>query len=242
MAGVINFANLSKKNMPTQNSTTRVLRKRDGNFDGDDDTASDNGMPAKKIIKNNKNKKGKKKGTKPGNVVGETIEAGTEKENVAAGTGRSSRVYQHIPVQIVKIGQIKQGASNGTSTAMSMAAGHGHSLNLRLSEEMERDVSTGNNVDNNDNGPVADGMTTLATGSTLTKTLQESFIGWRAEQGGTVAFDNDKRAVQRFVRESLFSNLKFLRSEEELEYTGKLHYNSGGTPTKETNFLFCHKT
>jgi hypothetical protein len=79
----------------------------------------------------------------------------------------------------------------------------------RTSEELDDRMDSGS-------------MTTTATaGSTLTKTLQDSFVEWRLGQGGTVSFENDKRAVQWYVRETLFSNLKFLWSEGELEYTGK---------------------
>lgn len=104
-----------------------------------------------------------------------------------------------------------------------VASSNDHGLGMKLATDMDREMSsrTSQGINNGGNNN-HDGMITPATNSTLTKTLQESFIDWRAGQGGTVAFDSERRAVQRFVRETLFSNLKFLRSENELEYNGKL--------------------
>jgi len=49
----------------------------------------------------------------------------------------------------------------------------------------------------------------------------EEYLQMRTEQGGITAFENEKRAVQRFVRETLFAKVKFVTSDVDLEYSGK---------------------
>ena len=66
---------------------------------------------------------------------------------------------------------------------------------------------------------------TPCTGSTVASTPQEEYHHWRAEQGSATTFDNDKRAVHRYVRETLFSKLKFITRDSELDYTGEFLTN-----------------
>jgi len=49
---------------------------------------------------------------------------------------------------------------------------------------------------------------------------QEEFLKFRNELGSTTTVANEKRAVQRFVRETLFAKLKFISCDSELEYSG----------------------
>jgi hypothetical protein len=49
----------------------------------------------------------------------------------------------------------------------------------------------------------------------------EDFVLWRMEQGCTTTLDNEKRNVERFVREDLFPKVKFVTEDKELEYKGK---------------------
>jgi hypothetical protein len=213
-------------------SGERVLRKRDGNFDGDDEDP-DTTTTSKK--KHKKSKKSKTKSKKQHELV-----SNNDAENVPKHAS-SKNVYQHIPVQMVKVGTIVTTAVAPSSLAASLppaptnvpqpaaivpplAAAAGGQVYLAAVAEM-RDGEVASRTSEEFNVIMESGMTTPATGgSTLTKTLQDSFVEWRSEQGGTVSFENDKRAVQRYVRETLFSNLKFLRSEGELEYTGKFPF------------------
>jgi hypothetical protein len=48
----------------------------------------------------------------------------------------------------------------------------------------------------------------------------ESYLQMRLDQAGTTNFENEKRAVQRFVRETVFSKVKFITSDVELDYSG----------------------
>lgn len=58
--------------------------------------------------------------------------------------------------------------------------------------------------------------------STLTTTTgPEHYVNWKIDQGGTTNIENDKRSVQRYVRDTLFADIKFLVEDEELEYTGE---------------------
>jgi hypothetical protein len=213
-------------------SGERVLRKRDGNFDGSDEDP-DTTTTSKK--KHKKSKKSKTKSKKQYELVA------NETENIPKNTS-SKTVYQHIPVQMVKVGNVATTAVVPTPAATSLptemvpnvprpaammppqAAAVGGQVFISAAAEM-RDGEVASRTSEEFNVIMESGMTTPATGgSTLTKTLQDSFVEWRSEQGGTVSFENDKRAVQRYVRETLFSNLKFLRSEGELEYTGKFPF------------------
>jgi len=51
----------------------------------------------------------------------------------------------------------------------------------------------------------------------------ESYLQMRLDQAGTTMLENEKRAVQRFVREHLFSKVKFITSDVELDYCGMSH-------------------
>lgn len=59
------------------------------------------------------------------------------------------------------------------------------------------------------------------TESTISSNQQDEYSQWRIDLGSTTTYDNEKRAVQRYVRETLFSKLKFIRSDHELEHSGK---------------------
>jgi len=49
----------------------------------------------------------------------------------------------------------------------------------------------------------------------------ESYVDWSNSQVGTATIADNKRSVQRYVRETLFAKVKFITCDEELEYTGK---------------------
>ena len=49
---------------------------------------------------------------------------------------------------------------------------------------------------------------------------------WRVVQGSASTYDSDKRIVQDYVKNNLFSKVKFIIDDGELEYTGKFVYLS----------------
>jgi hypothetical protein len=53
------------------------------------------------------------------------------------------------------------------------------------------------------------------------KTAKEGYVDLRRVQGGITTFDNAKRTVERYVRDTLFSMKKFITNDCELEYSGK---------------------
>jgi hypothetical protein len=57
--------------------------------------------------------------------------------------------------------------------------------------------------------------------ASIAPTPKESYVEMRLGQGGMTSFENDKRAIERYVRETLFSMKKFVTKEIELEFTGK---------------------
>ena len=62
---------------------------------------------------------------------------------------------------------------------------------------------------------------TPRTESTISSNQLDDYSQWRIDLGSTTTYDNEKRAVQRYVRETLFSKLMFFRSDNELEPSGK---------------------
>jgi len=48
----------------------------------------------------------------------------------------------------------------------------------------------------------------------------DEYVKWRKEQGGTTTSEDIKGGIQRFVRDKLFSMVKFITSDKDLEYTG----------------------
>ena len=63
----------------------------------------------------------------------------------------------------------------------------------------------------------------LANTTVVTTTPQQEYIKWRELQAGISSVEDAKRVVQTFVRETLFPKLKFIMSDIELEYVGKLN-------------------
>jgi len=55
----------------------------------------------------------------------------------------------------------------------------------------------------------------------LPRLHKEAFVEWRNEQGGIVLLDNEERLVRKFVRDTLFSKVKFITCDSELEYKGE---------------------
>lgn len=69
--------------------------------------------------------------------------------------------------------------------------------------------------------PAAASAARSGTSSSLSSnTAPQNYVNWVIDQGGTTTFENDKRSVQRYVRETLFSDIKFLVEDNELDYTG----------------------
>jgi hypothetical protein len=64
---------------------------------------------------------------------------------------------------------------------------------------------------------------TLSTTSSTSNniSLGDTYVKWKLLQGGTTTIDDNKRAVQQYVRQTLFSKVKFIICDSELEYTGK---------------------
>jgi len=48
----------------------------------------------------------------------------------------------------------------------------------------------------------------------------DEYVQMRMDHGGTTTLENEKRVVQRYVRETLFSKVKFITNNIDLEYTG----------------------
>jgi hypothetical protein len=59
------------------------------------------------------------------------------------------------------------------------------------------------------------------TSTTTVNEQQQEYLKWRADQGSIITFDNQKRSVQKYVRETLWSKVKFITADEELCYDGK---------------------
>ena len=53
------------------------------------------------------------------------------------------------------------------------------------------------------------------------KMRQEDFLEWRKNEGLMVTFVNEERNVRKYVRDTLFSKLKFITSDSMLDYIGK---------------------
>jgi hypothetical protein len=110
----------------------------------------------------------------------------------------------------VNVITMNQSVANSSLTSRNMD----HAA-VQLSSELNRE------------GIVSPRTTESTIASTTASQQQDSYVQWREEQGGITTFENDKRLVQRHVRDTLFSMVKFIRCDSELDYTGKCH------------FLFC---
>jgi hypothetical protein len=64
-------------------------------------------------------------------------------------------------------------------------------------------------------------VSTPKTESTISSLPLDEYPKFANDLGGTTDIDSDKRAIKRFTRETLFSKLKFLNTDAELDYTGK---------------------
>jgi hypothetical protein len=66
-----------------------------------------------------------------------------------------------------------------------------------------------------------EGSSQKSTVMVASSTPKESYVELRLMQGGITSIENEKRAIQRYVRDTLFSMKKFITKAVELEYTGK---------------------
>jgi hypothetical protein len=62
---------------------------------------------------------------------------------------------------------------------------------------------------------------TPRTESTISSLPIDDYTKFVNDLGGTTNLDNEKRAIKRFTRETLFTKLKFINGDSELDYTGK---------------------
>jgi len=97
-------------------------------------------------------------------------------------------------------------------------------------DEMNITECLGNNYFKNghDGGGYAGGADTLTHRSNTSSSAAAAqkrtseYLEWRKTEGvETTTLEDQKRAVQRYVREKLFSKLKFITSDDELDYTGE---------------------
>jgi hypothetical protein len=61
---------------------------------------------------------------------------------------------------------------------------------------------------------------TPRTESTISSLAVDDYPKFANDLCGTTNLDNEKRAIKRFTRETLFTKLKFINGDSELDYTG----------------------
>jgi hypothetical protein len=126
------------------------------------------------------------------------------KENQTSNNNKGKK--QNISVKIFN--STANGNSNNTSSITSPPADI-QALELRADNmRIETSVSSIS-------------QSTRQTTATENLSQQEAYIKWRNEQGNTTTLEEEKRSVQRYVKETLFSRLKFIRKDQELDYDGK---------------------
>jgi len=59
---------------------------------------------------------------------------------------------------------------------------------------------------------------TMSTAATMRK---DAYVEWRNAQGQMVSFSTVERSVRKYARDTLFSKVKFITLDSQLEYTGK---------------------
>ena len=86
-----------------------------------------------------------------------------------------------------------------------------------LTHEDHENAQLGQLGNNKSGGSVTDNR------SNSSSVKQDKYTKWLMDQDGMIQVDQLKRQVQTYVRETLFTKVKFITDDSELEYVGKQH-------------------
>ena len=104
------------------------------------------------------------------------------------------------------------------------------SSNHTSSFPCERSISTNerSNITNEDeclpNEGIIDSILTPKTMESSITSNSKTYQNWRDEHGGIITLESKKQQVRRYVRDTLFTKVKFITADKELDFSGKNHF------------------
>ena len=94
----------------------------------------------------------------------------------------------------------------------------------------DRSISTNerSSITNEDehlpNEGIIDSILTPKTMESSITSNSKTYQNWRDEHGGIIMLESKKQQVRRYVRDTLFTKVKFITADKELDFSGKNHF------------------